>query len=78
MRRVVMAGLLVAASPAAAAAGSYGEFPAPQDYPFRRSILTRPRVLIRSYEQAFRVRIYTTPPQQPFYNVPPYAVITPY
>ena len=62
-----------------AAAQGYGEYPAPMPgYPFQRSTLTDRRVFIPPYRRPFRVRVYTTPPRQPFYNVPPYAVISPY
>ena len=76
MRRMILAAALLAAAPAVA--GPYAEYPAPTDYPFQRSVLTPRRVVIPPYEEPFRVRVYTTPPQQPFTNVPAYGVITPY
>ena len=76
MRRMILAAALLAAPPVLA--GPYAEYPAPVDYPFQRSTLTPRRIVIAPYDEPFRVRIYTTPPQQPFYNVPPYGVITPY
>ena len=78
MRRIVMIGLLAGLGPAAALANPYSEFPAPEAYPLQRSVLTPQRVIIVPYEQPFAVRVYSTPPQQPFHNVPPYAVVTPY
>ena len=54
------------------------EYPAPTPYSFHRSVLTRRAVIIRPYCRPFPIRVYTTPQQQPFYNVPPYAVISPY
>ncbi len=78
--RSLCLGLVVAATlvPPALAEENI-EFPAPTPYyPFQRSILTRRRVHIPPYAHPFRVRIYTTPQQQPYYNVPPYRVITPY
>lgn len=64
---------------APAAAQHYIEFPAPTPgYPFQRSVLTGRAVVIPPYDRAFPVRVYTTPPQPPYYNVPPYAVVAPY
>ena len=55
------------------------EYPAPTPfYPFQRSTLTRRIVTIPPYRYPFRVRLYSTPQQQRYYNVPPYPVITPY
>ena len=55
------------------------EFPAPTPYyPFQRSVLTKRKVHVLPYARPFRVRIYTTPQQPPYYNVPPYRVISPY
>ena len=55
------------------------EYPAPTPYyPFQRSILKRRVVIIPPYAHRFHVRVYTTPQQQPYYNVPPYAVVSPY
>ena len=71
---VVLLGL---ASPAAWA-GDYRDFPAPEPYPFERSQLTRKQIVLPPYDQPFGVRVYSTPPQGPCYNVPPYAVIVPY
>ena len=62
-----------------ALAGEYYEHPAPiPNYPFQRSYLIGQLVTIPPYRRPFVVRVYTTPPQQPYYNVPPYAVIAPY
>ena len=62
-----------------ALAQAYNEFPAPiPHYPFNRSFRTGQVVGIPPYRHPFVVRVYTTPPQQPYYNVPPYAVIAPY
>ena len=55
------------------------EFPAPTPgYPFQRDVLTRRRIYIPPYARPFRVRVYSTPQQPPYYNVPPYRVISPY
>lgn len=60
-------------------AQQYTAFPGqPLCYPFPRSVLTGRAVAIAPYERLFPVRVYTTPPQQPLYNVPPYAVVAPY
>ena len=73
----VAAVALCAAVPAHA--NPYTEYPAPTPYyPFQRSFLTGQLVAIPPYNRPFVVRVYTTPPQQPYYNVPPYAVIAPY
>ncbi len=64
---------------AQAAAQQYPNYPAPTpDYPFQRSFLTGQVVVVPPYRQPFPVRVYTTPPTQPYYNVPPYAVVAPY
>ncbi len=78
MLRLMFAAVVIGALPASASADSYIEYPAPEAYPLQRSTLTPEAVVIPPYDQAFRVRVYTTPPRQPFYNLPPYAVITPY
>ena len=59
-------------------AEGYIAFPAPVPLPLPHSQATGPLVAIPPYRHAFVVRTYTTPPQQPYYNVPPYAVIAPY
>ena len=62
-----------------AAAQQYLEYPAPTPgYPFGRSALTGRAVVVPPYDRPFPVRVYSTPPQQPYYNVPPYAVVSPY
>lgn len=75
-----LAGLFtLAAGGWSAKAESYLEYPAPTPYyPFQRSFLTGEAVAIPPYPYPFPVRVYTTPSQQPYYNVPPYAVIAPY
>ena len=58
---------------------AYEQYPAPSPfYPFRRSVLTSRLVTIPPYPDAFRVRVYNTPPRQPYYNVPPFPVVSPY
>ena len=60
-------------------ASDYPDYPAPiPHYPFRRSYRTGQFVAIPPYRIPFVVRVYTTPPQPPYYNVPPYAVAAPY
>ncbi len=62
-----------------ALADDYKEYPGPTPfYPFQRSFLTGHAVVIPPYHRRFPIRVYTTPPQPPYYNVPPYAVIAPY
>ena len=62
-----------------ASAQQHAEYPAPTPgYPFQRSFLTGRVVVVPPYRQPFPVRVYTTPPTQPYYNVPPYAVVAPY
>ncbi len=71
--------VVLAAGTLPAGAEHYQEYPAPTPfYPFQRSALTGKAVIIPPYNKPFPVRVYTTPPQPPFYNVPPYAVISPY
>ena len=55
------------------------EYPAPTPfYPFQRSFVAPVPVVIPPYRHLFRVRVYSTPQEQPYYNVPPYPVLTPY
>ena len=61
-----------------ARAQDYLEYPAPTFYPFQRSYRTGRVVVIPPYRHLFVERVYTTPPEQPIYNVPPYAVVAPY
>ena len=57
----------------------YTTYPAPTPgYPFQRSFLTGRAIVIPPYDRLFPVRVYTTPPMPPYYNVPPYAVAAPY
>lgn len=66
-------------APSAAAAQNYTQFPAP--IPWQRaqhSYLSGAAVVIPPYPCPFPIRVYTTPPQPPYYNVPPYAVVAPY
>lgn len=78
--RSLCLGLVTAATLAAPAlAGDYLEYPVPTPgYPFQRSVLTKRLVHLYPYRRPFHVRVYTTPQLQPYYNVPPYPVITPY
>ncbi len=79
MKTAIAAAALAVLVAAPALAGDYIEFPAPTPhYPFRRSTLTGRAVVIPPYRTPFPIRVYTTPPQPPYYNVPPYAVISPY
>jgi hypothetical protein len=55
------------------------EYPATRpNYPFQRSRLTGRAVVIPPYRHVFPIRVFSTPQQPPYYNVPPYAVISPY
>ncbi len=79
MRTFLLGLALAAGCVAPAAAQQYLEYPAPTPgYPFPRSVPTGRAVVIPPYEKPFPVRVYSTPPRQPYYNVPPYAVISPY
>ncbi len=78
MRHALLATILLGVAAPPALANEYGDFPAPVPYPFQRSTLTGQAIAISPYDQPFGVRVYTTPQHQPFYNVPPYAVIVPY
>lgn len=79
MRTSLLGLMLAAGCVAPAAAQQYLEFPAPTPgYPFQRSVLTGRAVVIPPYDRPFPVRVYSTPPQSPYYNVPPYAVVSPY
>ena len=78
--RISLLGLaLMVISVAPAYAQQDLEYPAPSlGYPFQRSVLTGRAVIIPPYDRPFPVRVYSTPPQPPYYNVPPYAVVAPY
>ena len=79
MRTSLLAMALTVSCAAQAAAQQYLEIPAPTPgYPFQRSVLTGRAVVIPPYDRPFPVRVYTTPPRSPYYNVPPYAVVSPY
>ena len=79
MIKTLSATVFIAACASPVAAYDYTEYAAPTPfYPFQRSFLSGQAVVIPPYHRSFPVRIYTTPPQQPYYNVPPYAVISPY
>lgn len=85
MKRMLLSvalGVAVSIAPLAigqAMASDYNEYPAPAPgYPFQRSVLSGRAVVIPPYRHVFPIRIYATPQQQPYYNVPPYAVISPY
>ena len=79
MRTSLLGLALVVGCVTPACAQQYLEYPAPTPgYPYQRSELTGRAIVIPPYDRPFAVRIYTTPPQSPYYNVPPYAVIAPY
>ncbi len=81
MRRMILAASVLATMGVAvgqAGAQSYPEYPAPTPgYPFQSSFLSGQAVIIPPYRYPFPVRVYTTPATQPYYNVPPYAVVSP-
>ena len=70
--------LLTALAAIPAAAETYIEFPAPTPYPFQRSYRTGRLYVIPPYRHLFVQRVFTTPPEQPLYNVPPYSVVAPF
>ncbi len=79
LNKIAVAAALGLAWMSPALAQQYGDYPAPTpDYPFQRSFLTGNAVVIPPYDTVFPVRVYTTPPTPPYYNVPPYAVAAPY
>ncbi len=79
MKRWILGASVCAAMAGQAAAQDYPQVPAPAlGYPFQQSFLTGQAVVIPPYRRLFPVRVYTTPPTQPYYNVPPYPVIAPY
>lgn len=79
MKAFVVAGAICTACAGSAAAEQYLEYPGPTPfYPFQRSTLTGAAVFIPPYHRPFPIRFYTTPQQQPYSNVPPYSVISPY
>lgn len=79
MKALLIGSLAVLSIAGPASASEYGQYPAPTAfYPFQRSYLIGEAVFIPPYRRPFPIRVYTTPPQQPYYNVPPYAVVAPY
>ena len=79
MKMILAAAVMTVGAAFPALASDYLEYPAPiPHYPFRRSYRTGQLVAIPPYRVPFVVRVYTTPPQPPYYNVPPYAVVAPY
>ena len=79
MKTLCLGFLAAAALVAPAIAADNYQYPAPTPhYPFQRSFLKRRVVIVPPYAHPFRIRVYTTPQQQPYYNVPPYPVISPY
>lgn len=75
-----LATVLLAASGLAypAYAQEHGGLPAPTPFaPFPSSVRTPEFVIVPPFGP-LPVRIYTTPSQGPFYNVPPYRVVAPY
>lgn len=79
MKTLCLGALTCVALVAPALANEYIEYPVNRPgYPFQRSYLSGQAVGIPPYPCPFPVRIYTTPPQQPYYNVPPYPVVAPY
>ncbi len=74
------AGLLLIAAMLAdpALAGDHASLPAPDvATPFPASVRTGAFVILPPYG-GLPVRVYATPDQGPFYNVPPYRVVAPY
>jgi hypothetical protein len=78
MKAFVIALLAGSAFATAAAAQDYAQYPAPslQD-PLPQSYLTGAYAIVPPYGP-LPIRVYTTPPNGPYYNVPPYRVIAPY
>lgn len=70
--------MVAAVTLAAPARAGNIEYPAYVPYPFHRSHKTRRIVRIIPYDQPFHVRVFTTPQQPPYYNVPAYRVISPF
>lgn len=76
---VLLASLICSTLAVPCMAQDYGEYPAPTPfYPFQRSYLTGHAICIPPYRRPFPIHVYTTPQQEPYYNVPPYAVAAPY
>lgn len=74
-----LAALVVATWAVPAFADESTEFPLTTPaYPFQRSALSGEAVVIAPYRHRFSIRIYTTPQQAPYYNIPSYAVVAPY
>ena len=78
MKAIFIALMAGTAIVAPACAEDYGQYPAPLPFaPLPQSELTGEAVIVPPYGP-LPVRVYTTPPTGPFYNVPPYRVIAPY
>jgi hypothetical protein len=78
MRTLLIAALAGTVIAVPAHAEDYGQYPAPVPFaPLPQSTLTRDLVIVPPYGP-LPIRVYTTPPNGPFYNVPPYRVLAPY
>lgn len=71
--------LALAIAPMTAQAQNYTQFPSPVlNQNVQHSWLTGRTICIPPYERPFPVRVYSTPQMPPYYNVPPYWVVSPY
>ncbi len=78
MKALAAALFAVTALAAPLQAADRGQLPAPTPYTtFPHSFRTAEFVHVPPYG-LLPVRVYTTPPLGPFYNVPPYKVVAPY
>ena len=76
--KYLVALLAVASFAGSASAEDYGELPAPTPFaPLPYSIRTGEVVFVPPFG-LLPVRVYATPAQGPFYNVPPFKVVAPY
>ena len=78
MKTLCAAALIAATCCGTAQAGGYGEYIAPVPgrlFPHGR--LTGAYAFVPPYGP-LPIRVYDTPQQGPYYNVPPYPVVTPY
>jgi hypothetical protein len=79
MTKRVMLAAVAALLTMPAFAHDYGDYPAPAPgLSLPHSAYTGRAVVIPPYRGVFPVKVYTTPQLPPYYNVPPYLVVTPY
>jgi hypothetical protein len=78
MIKIYAAAATVILSIAPACAQDTAFAPAAPFYAFQRSVPAGPPFVIPPYRHLFQARVFSTRQHDPIYNVPPYAVVTPF